>query len=240
VVNLSGENVAEGRWTAARKKAIVASRLDSTRTLVKAVETLRRRPFLMISASATGFYGDRGAVLLDETAERGAGFLAEVCEQWESEAQGVTGLGVRLALMRTGVVLTPAGGALAKMLPAFKAGVGVHLGTGDQWFSWISLDDWLGAFYHTVLDRRCEGAINLVAPEPLTSREFSSVLGKVLHRPVWGGAPRFLLHAALGQMADEALLASTKATPAKLRAAGYVFRHENVETALRHVLGRQL
>jgi len=240
VINLSGEAIAEGRWTETRKKAIVESRLTSTRTLIKAMEALRRRPFLFVSASATGFYGNRGDEPLEETAAKGEGFLADVCAQWENEAEAANALGMRTAILRTGVVLTAAGGALAKMLPAFHSGLGMRLGKGNQWFSWISLDDWLGALYHTVLDRRCEGPINLVAPETVTNREFSAVLGKILRRPVFGAVPAFLLKCGLGKMAEEALLASSKVVPAKLIAVGYSFRHENVEAALRHVLGRQL
>ncbi len=241
VINLSGEGVADGRWTPERKEAILGSRVDSTRTLVTAmagVQQERWRPFVFISASATGVYGNRGDEVLDEGAAAGTGFLADVCKAWEREAVAADALGVRVVELRTGVVLTPAGGALAKLLPVFQAGAGGRLGDGKMWMGWISLDDLVGAIYHAVLDRRCDGPVNAVAPQAVTNAEFTRVLGRVLRRPAVLPVPGTALRAVFGEMADETLLSSTRAVPGKLAEAGYEFCHENVEAALRHVLGR--
>jgi uncharacterized protein (TIGR01777 family) len=242
VVNLSGVGVADGRWSTERKEAILRSRIDSTRTLVAAIGSVkseRLRPFAFISASAIGIYGDRDDEILDEDAPAGTGFLAEVCSAWEREATAIEELGVRVVRLRTGVVLTPAGGALAKLLPVFKAGLGGRLGSGRMWMSWISLDDLVAAIYHAVLDRRCEGAVNLVAPEPVTNAEFTRILARVLHRPAVLPAPVWMLRAALGEMAGETLLASARVAPAKLQKSGYVFRHAHLEDALLGGFGKR-
>lgn len=241
VINLCGEGVADTRWTPERKAAILSSRVDATRTLVAAIAAVRLerlRPFVMISASATGIYGNRGDDVLSEEATTGEGFLAGVCAAWEREAIAAEELGVRVVRLRTGVVLTPAGGALKKMLPAFRIGLGGRLGSGRAWFSWIAIDDVVGAIYHAVLDRRCGGAVNAVAPQAVTNAEFTRTLARVLRRPAWAAAPRFALKLGLGEMADEALLASARAVPVKLTEAGYEFREPTLEGALRHVLGR--
>jgi uncharacterized protein len=241
VVNLSGEGIADARWSAERKDAILRSRVDSTRTLVAAiagVQNERFRPFVMISASAIGIYGDRGDEVIDEHAAPGEGFLADVCKAWEHEAVAADALGVRVVELRTGVVLTPAGGALAKLLPIFSVGLGGPLGLGKRWMSWISLDDLVGAIYHAALDRRCDGPVNAVAPVAVTNAEFTRELGRALHRPAVLPVPPAVLRAVFGEMADETLLASARVKPGKLNEAGYVFRHENVADALRHLLGR--
>ncbi len=241
VINLSGVGVADGRWTEERKQAILRSRVDSTRALVSAIAAVkseRLRPFALISASATGFYGTRGDDVLAESAPVGSGFLADVCRAWEAEAEKAVELGVRVVRLRTGVVLSPAGGALAKLLPVFKAGVGGRLASGEMWMSWISLDDLVGAIYHAVLDWRCDGAVNMVAPHPVTNAEFTRALGRVLGRPTVLPVPAFVLKTVFGEMADETLLASTRVVPTRLEEAGYAFRHENVEDALRAGLGR--
>jgi uncharacterized protein (TIGR01777 family) len=241
IVNLSGVGIADARWSAERKQAILQSRMDSTRTLVAAIAAVkseRLRPFALVSASATGVYGNRGDEVLDESATSGSGFLADVCVAWEREALAAEALGVRVVRLRTGVVLTPAGGALAKMLPVFRAGLGGRLGAGKMWMSWISLDDLVGAIYHAVLDRRCEGPVNMVAPQPVTNAEFTRTLARVLRRPAWVPVPTSALRAVFGEMADETLLASARVTPAKLTQAHYPFRHESLENALRHLLGQ--
>ena len=241
VVNLSGEGVADARWSPARKDAILRSRIDSTRTLVMAISGVKQerfRPFVLISASATGIYGSRGDDVLDEGSVRGTGFLSDVCTAWEREAVAADALGVRVVELRTGVVLSPAGGALARLLPVFKAGLGGRLGSGRMWMSWISIDDLAGAIYHAVLDRRCDGPVNAVAPQAVTNAEFTRTLARVLRRPAMLPVPPAALRAAFGGMADETLLASARVTPGKLHVAGYAFRHENVEDALRHELGR--
>lgn len=238
VVHLAGANVAAGRWTAARRDEIRTSRVLGTRTLVTALDRLRHRPFVLVTASATGFYGAGGDARLYEDARRGGGFLAEVCEAWEREAAVARGFGIRVAKLRTGVVLTPAGGALAKLLPLFSAGLGGRIGSGRQWMSWISIDDLLGAIYHAVLDQRCNGPVNAVAPEPATNAEFTATLARVLGRPALLPVPAAALRAAFGAMAEETLLASARVLPGKLDEAQFYFRHERLEMALRHVLGR--
>ncbi len=241
VINLAGVGIAAGRWSEERKQAILRSRVDSTRTLVAAlagVKSERLRPFTFISASATGVYGHRGDEVLDESSSAGGRFLAEVCSAWEHEAVAAEELGIRVVRLRTGVVLTSAGGALAKLLPVFKAGLGGRIGSGRRWMSWISMDDLVGAIYHAVLDRRCDGAVNMVAPQPVTNAEFTRTLARVLGRPAVLPVPPVVLRVALGEMAQETLLASARVTPRKLMDAHYTFRHETLEDALRHVLGR--
>jgi uncharacterized protein len=238
IINLTGENVAGGRWTAARREAILSSRVNSTRTLVKAVAAMRHRPFTFISASAAGIYGNRGDEHVNEESAHGSGFLAEVCTAWENETAEAEALGLRAVALRTGVVLTAAGGALGKMLPAFRAGLGGRMGSGRQWMSWIAMDDLVGAIYHTVLDQRCAGPVNAVAPEAVRNADFASALGRVLKRPALLPAPAMVLKVALGQMAEEALLAGVRVMPTRLEEAGYFFRHAKLDEALRHVLGR--
>jgi len=238
VIHLAGEAVAAGRWTASRRAEIRASRVMGTRTLVGAIDRLRHRPFVFVTASGTGFYGDGGDQTLREDERRGNGFLAEVCEAWEREAAVARGFGIRVVKLRTGVVLTPAGGALAKMLPVFRAGLGGRLGSGRQWMSWISIDDLVGAYYHAVLDERCNGPVNAVAPEPVTQAEFAATLARVLRRPAGLAVPTAALKLAFGAMAGETVLASARAVPGRLLDAQFWFRHERLEEALRHVLGR--
>jgi len=238
VVHLAGENIAGRRWTKAQREKILASRVLGTRTLVTALDRLRHRPFVLVTASATGFYGDGGGGKLFEDDKRGSGFLPEVCEAWEREAAVARGFGIRVAKLRTGVVLTPAGGALQKLLPLFCAGLGGRIGSGGQWMSWISVDDLLGAIYHAVLDQRCNGPVNAVSPNPVTNAEFTATLSRVLRRPAFLPAPSLALRAAFGAMAEETLLTSQRVLPGRLMESQYVFRHEDLESALRHVLGR--
>lgn len=239
IVNLSGENVGAGRWTEARSASILRSRVDATRTLVVALQKLSRKPEVFVSASAVGFYGERGDEQLTEADAIGHGFLPEVCLAWETHAEGAARSGVRTAMLRFGVVLTPAGGALAKLLPLFRLGLGGRVGDGRQWMSWIGVDDAAGAVYHAIMEPRCAGPMNAVSPQPVTNAEFSATLGRVLGRPVVLPVPATLLRLILGRMADETLLASTRAVPSRLLETGYVFRHSGVEAALRHVLGRE-
>ena len=234
IVNLSGENVAGGRWTGVRRNAILRSRVEATCTLVVALQKLQRKPEVFLSASAVGYYGDRGDEVLAEDAGIGHGFLPEVCLAWETHAEGAVRAGVRTVLLRLGVVLTPAGGALAKMLPAFRLGLGGRLGTGRQWMSWVGREDAVGAFYHAMVEPRCRGAMNLVAPEMVTNATFAAALGRVLGRPAMWPVPAFVLRGLFGEMADATLLASTRAVPRKLEATGFVFRQPTLEGALRH------
>ena len=241
VIHLGGENVAGGRWTAARKAAIWSSRVDGTRTLAKgiAARPVGERPEVFVSAAAVGFYGDQGDAVLGESAGLGAGFLAEVCEAWEGELAAVDALGVRTVALRTGVVLSPAGGALAKMLPAFLIGAGGRLGSGRQWMSWITPDD-LGAMYlRAVLDPTWRGAFNAVSPAAVTNAEFTATLARVLRRPAVFPVPAAVLKLIFGEMAEETLLASTRAVPDRAARAEFVWRQPELESALRHVLGRK-
>lgn len=235
-VNLSGENVGAGRWTPARRAAILRSRVDATRTLVLALQRMHRRPEVMVTASAVGFYGHRGDEVLAEDAAIGHGFLPEVCLAWETHAEGAARVGARAVMVRLGVVLTPAGGALAKMLPAFRLGLGGRVGDGRQWLSWVGLEDAVRALQHVMLEPRCRGPVNLVAPEAVTNATFAATLGRVVGRPAVVPVPAWALRAVLGEMADGTLLASTRAVPRKLLESGFVFRHPMLESALRHEL----
>ena len=239
IVNLAGENVAAGRWTAARCESILCSRVDATRTLTDTVRKLTRKPEVLVNASAVGFYGGRGDEMLTETAAIGHGFLPGVVLAWETHAETAGRAGVRTALLRFGVVLTPAGGALAKILPLFRLGLGGRIGDGRQWMSWIGVDDAAGAVYHAIMEPRCTGPLNTVAPQPVTNAEFTDTLARVLGRPAALPVPAAALRAVFGRMADETLLASTRAVPAALTAAGYAFRNATLEATLRHVLGRE-
>lgn len=238
VINLAGENLAAGRWTAARREAILRSRVDTTRTLVAAMGRTERRPAVFINASATGIYGDRGDDELTEASAPGSGFLADVCRAWEEPLAEVAQLGIRTIALRLGVVLTPQGGALAKMLPAFRAGVGGRLGHGRQWMSWITLDDLLGVIGHGLTHPACAGPVNAVAPQSVTNAVFTAALGRVLRRPTVLPVPAFVLRLLFGQMADEALLSSTRAVPKTLLDTGFKFRQGEIEPALRQLLGR--
>ncbi|HEX2852893.1 MAG TPA: TIGR01777 family oxidoreductase [Opitutaceae bacterium] len=238
VIHLAGENVGGGRWTAARRERIMRSRVEGTRTLVLALAKLRKKPETLVSASAVGFYGERGSDVLSEGDRIGHGFLSEVCLAWETHAEGAARLGIRTVLLRFGVVLSPAGGALAKLLPAFRAGCGGRLGSGAQWMSWISIDDAVGAIHHALLDDRCSGPVNAAAPQPVQNAEFATTLGRVLQRPAVLPVPATVLRLGFGRMAEETILTSTRAVPEKLQETGFEFRHAGLETALRHVLGR--
>lgn len=238
IVNLSGENVASRRWTAAQRERILRSRVDATFTLVTAVTKLTRKPAVFLSASATGFYGDCGDEELTEASGIGHGFFPETCLAWETHAEGAARAGVRTALLRFGVVLAPGDGALAKMLPVFRLGLGGRVGDGRQWLSWIALDDGVAAICFALADPRCAGPINIVAPAPVTNAEFAATLGRVLRRPAVLPVPAWALRLVFGRLADETLLASTRVVPAKLLEAGFGFRHATLEAALRQMLGK--
>jgi len=236
VINLAGENIAGGRWTANRRERILRSRVDATRTLVAAMAAVSRPPGIFLSASAVGYYGDCGDELVTESNEMGLGFLPGVCLAWETHASGAARRGTRTVLLRFGVVLAAEGGALAKMLPLFRAGLGGRLGDGQQWMSWISIDDAIGAILHAINDGRIMGPCNLVAPGVVTNAEFTRTLAKVLGRPAVLPVPGWALRLVLGSMADEALLGSTRAVPQRLQKANFRFRHESLEPALRAAL----
>ena len=239
VVHLAGAGIADGRWTAERRREIRESRVGPTRALAEALASLPRPPKIVVGGSAIGFYGDGGDVWLDETSGTGSGFLAELTRAWEAAWAPLDGAGTRRVYLRTGLVLSPKGGALAKLLTPFRLGLGGRVGGGDQWWSWISMDDMIGAIGHALTTGTVRGPLNAVAPTPVTSAEFARTLGRVLGRPALLPAPSWALRAALGRdLADEALLASQRVRPAALASTGYRFRHENLEAALRHVLGR--
>lgn len=237
VVHLAAEPL-PGIWTAGKKRAIARSRERGTRVLAESLASLSDPPELLISASAVGYYGDRGEETLSEDAGPGRGFLARVCRGWEAAARAAEEAGIRVVRMRLGVVLSGRGGALPVMLPAFRLGLGATLGSGRQWMSWVALDDVLDAI-HFVLDRgSLRGAVNVVAPGTARHGEFSSTLGRVLSRPVPFRVPAPLLRAAPGELVEEMLLASQRAAPEALTSAGFEFRHPALEGALRHQLGR--
>ena len=238
VVHLAGENLAGGRWTPQRKRALRESRTVGTRLLAETLARLARPPRVLLSASAIGIYGDRGDAPLDEASEPGAGFLPDLVRDWEAAAAPAVEAGIRVAHPRMGVVLSPRGGALARLLLPFRAGVGGPVGSGRQWWSCVSIDDAIGALHHAIVTPSIAGPFNVTAPEPLTNREFGRALGRVLRRPAIVPVPAAALRIVLGEMADAALLASARVIPRALDAAGYRFRQPTIELALRHVLGR--
>ena len=236
VVHLAGENLAAGRWTAARKGAILASRRDGTRHLVESLLRLGRPPRVLVSASAVGIYGDRGDETLSETSPTGNGFLADVGRAWEGATTSATAAGIRVVNLRFGIVLTPRGGALGRMLLPFRLGLGARLGTGRQWMSWIAVDDAIAALRHCLATDDLVGPVNAVAPEPATNAEFTRVLAQTLHRPAFAAVPAPFLRILLGELADEALLSGQRALPARLIAAGCAFRFPSLPAALTHLL----
>ena len=239
VINLAGENIGAGRWTAARRKRILCSRVDATRTLVTAIGRMARKPLVLVNASAAGYYGNRGDEVLTEESAIGHGFLSEVCLAWETHAEGAGRMGVRTAITRFGVILAREGGALAKLLPLFRLGLGGRLGSGHQWMSWIAMDDVVGGIAHILADARCAGRMNFVAPTAVTNREFTRALARAVGRPAIVPVPAWALRMAVGiQMADEALLGSTRVAPQRLNEAGYAFRHPTIAGALQSVLSR--
>ena len=238
VVHLAGENIAGGRWTPARKALIERSRVAGTRLLCEALAHVPTPPTVLVAASAIGFYGDRGQTVLDESAGPGKGFLPEVCLAWEAATEPARERGIRVVTLRTGIVLSPAGGALAKMLTPFQLGVGGVIGSGQQYMSWVALDDVLGIVVHSLTNKRVSGAVNAVAPNPVTNHMFTKTLGRVLRRPTFFPMPAFAARLAFGEMADALLLASARVRPARLLATGFDFAYPELESALRHVLGR--
>jgi uncharacterized protein (TIGR01777 family) len=237
VVHLAGENIASGRWTAARKLRIHESRVKGTRLIAETICRLTHPPQVMVSASAIGYYGDRGSEILREESPAGTGFLADVCRAWESATDPATRKGIRVVHLRTGLVLSSTGGAMGKMLLPFKLGVGGKIGSGKQYWSWISLDDVCGAIVHCIQAPGLHGPVNVVSPSPVTNLEFTRTLGKVLGRPVIFPLPGFAARLALGEMADALLLASARVEPAKLLTSRFVFKHRDLEPTLRYLLG---
>jgi uncharacterized protein (TIGR01777 family) len=233
VINLAGENVASGRWTGRRRDRLRQSRVLSTSSLCDALGRMSRPPAVLINASAVGFYGDRGEQILTEESPPGDDFLAVLSQEWERAANGPAVQGIRVAVLRFGMVLGLGGGALQRMLPAFRLGLGGRLGSGAQYVSWIELSDAVAAIHHIMEDEGLHGPVNLVAPHPVTNAEFARCLGSVLRRPVVLPAPAWALRLALGAMADGLLLSSTRALPQRLLETGFSFAHERLDAALR-------
>ena len=238
VVHLAGENIAGGRWTAARKERILNSRVKGTKLIAETLGNLPKPPQVLVSASAIGYYGDRGSELLREQSPPGTGFLPDVCQQWEAATDAATRKGIRVVHLRTGIVLSGKGGALRKMLLPFKLGIGGKIGSGEQYWSWISIDDHCAAILHCIQASSLHGPVNSVSPSPVTNLEFTKALGRVLGRPVIFPLPAFAARLVLGEMSDPLLLASARIEPSKLMASRFIFRHKDPESALRYVLSK--
>ncbi|MBA2534343.1 MAG: TIGR01777 family protein [Rubrobacter sp.] len=236
VVHLAGESIAEGRWTEEKKRRILESRKKGTRLLAEKVAGLAEPPSVMVSVSAVGYYGDRGNELLTEESGPGTLFLSRVCQEWEATADPAREAGVRVVHPRLGIVLSTEGGALGATLPIFKLGGGGKIGSGKQYWSWVSLDDVIGSIVHAIETDALSGPVNVVAPEPLTNAEYTKVLGHVLGRPTFFAVPAPAARVAIGGMADELLLASARVEPARLEETGYEYRYPELEGALRHLL----
>lgn len=236
VLHLAGENVAAGRWSTARKQAIAASRGPATLRLCRSLAALPNRPRVLVAASATGIYGDRGDEELDETSAPGTGFLADVAREWEEGTRPAADAGIRVVNLRLGMVLDGSGGALAKMRLPFRLGLGGRLGNGRQWISWITLADLLGAVRFALTNDRLSGPVLAVAPTPVVNRDFTSALGRALHRPAILPVPAFALHALFGEMASAMLLSGQRCLPRRLLAAGFPFAHPRLDAALAAVL----
>ena len=234
-VHLAGESII-GRWTAAKKAAIRESRIEGTRRLCDALLTLAPPPSTLVCASAVGFYGERGAELLHEDSPPGFGFLTDVCREWEGATDRAAERGMRVVNLRIGLVLSRQGGALGKMLLPFQLGVGGVVGSGRQYWSWIAIDDLLGAIHHALTLSTLRGPVNAVAPAPATNREFTRTLGRALRRPTVVPVPAFAVRLLMGQMGQELLLASQRVEPRRLLATGYQFQFPELEAALQHVL----
>jgi len=235
VVHLAGESIV-GRWTEAKKRRIMESRVPATRYLAAALAKAQQRPRVFLCASAIGYYGNRGDEILSEDSASGQGFGAELCRQWEAAAQSAADAGIRDLQIRTGIVLSAAGGALAKMLPPFRLGIGGNMGNGRQWMSWVDLRDVVGAIQHLLTAHSVSGPVNMVSPNPVRNAEFTRTLASVLHRPAILPMPAFAARLAFGQMADELLLASQRVRPAKLLAGGYAFQWPDLGPSLRDIL----
>jgi len=238
IVHLAGDNIVEGRWTKAKKQRILESRTGPTRRLAEAAASLDVPPKVFISASGISAYGDRGDEELTEDSSTGSSFLADVVLQWEAAAEPARAKGIRTVHPRIGVVLSPAGGALAKQLFAFKMGMGATLGSGKQWVPWIAIDDVIGSIHHAMMTDSLNGPYNCCAPNPVSNRTFGKTLGRVMRRPVFMWIPGFALRTLLGGVADDALLASVRAVPRKLKQSGFAFDYTELEPALRHLMGR--
>ena len=237
VVHLAGESIAEGRWNAAKKQRIRDSRVQGTRVLCEALASLKVKPKVVVCASAIGYYGHREDYLLSESSSPGEGFLPDVCREWEDAAEPARAAGIRVVSLRIGVVLSTAGGALAKMLLPFKLGLGGKIGDGAQYMSWVSLDDLVSMARFAIDDEGLSGAVNAVAPGAVTNLKFTKALGRSLKRPTIFPLPAFVARIVLGEMADDLLLSSIRVEPAVLKERGFNFAHPEIDGALSAVLG---
>jgi len=236
VVNLAGASIADGRWTKQRKELLRASRIDTTRALVNALAKMNARPSVLVSASAIGYYGNRGDETLTEESKPGRDFLSSLAQEWEVEALKAEALGIRVVLARFGIILAREGGALPKMMVPFKFGAAGKLGSGRQWMSWVTLEDVVGILRFAIENASVRGVINVVSPQPLQNVEFTKVLAKAMHRPALFPAPAFALRLALGEMADALLLSSQRVLPQVLEKTGYQFVHSDLSTALKNLV----
>ena len=240
MVHLAGENIGEGRWTAEKKRRIIESRTRGTGLIARTAARMDPPPKVLICASAIGYYGDRCEETLCETDSCGADFISEVCDAWESAAQPAIDQGIRVVFLRIGIALSPLGGALARLLPLFRVGLGGKIGSGDQYMSWVGMDDVVGTIYHAIDSPELSGPVNVTAPHPVTNREFTRTLGAVLGRPTPFTVPEAAIMLAFGEMGREVPLSSTRVDAGKLLASGYRFRHPDLEGALRYLLGRKV
>lgn len=234
VINLAGESIAGGRWTDKRKQQILSSRIQSTQAVVNAINEADKKPKVLIQPSAVGYYGADNTRTFDENANAGKGFLADVTVQWEQAAKDLD-KSVRLVFLRTGVVLDRNGGALPQMVMPFKYGIGGHIGSGNQWFSWIHIDDEVRAIEFLLENEKTSGAYNLTAPEPVTMKMFAKSIGKTLKRPSWLHVPAFAIKLLMGQMGEEMILSGQRVIPKKLQDEGFDFRYKQVDDALRNI-----
>jgi len=236
VVHLAGDNVADGSWTKEKKQRIRESRTVGTKVLVDSLKKLENPPKTFISASAIGFYGNRGDEILTEDSAKGEGFLSEVCGEWEAEAKKAADFGARVVMLRIGVVLSKDGGALAKMLTPFKFGVGGVVGSGKQWMSWIDLEDLISIVHFALEDENLNGAVNVTAPKPVTNQEFTKTLGAAISRPTIFPIPEFAVKLIFGEMGETLLLEGARILPKRLTESGFNFKHQNLEEALKDIL----
>ena len=236
VYHLAGESIASGRWNEEKKRKIRESRTRGTKLLSDALANLSQPPKTLISASAIGYYGDRGDELLTETSQPGKDFLADVCVEWEKATEHARAKGVRVVNTRFGIILDKEGGALAKMLTPFRMGIGGRIGDGKQWMSWIALDDVIGALKFVLSNETLNSSVNFVAPNPVTNAEFTKTLGRVLSRPTLFPIPEVGVRLAFGEMADALLLSSQRVEASSLKQSGYEFRYVELESALRAIL----
>ena len=239
VVHLAGENIAKGRWNTAKKTAIRDSRVLGTQVLCDALSQLNNPPSVLVSASAIGYYGSRGDHVMREDSRPGDDFLADVCRDWEAATQAAEARGIRVVRLRIGVVMARHGGALHAMLTPFKFGLGGAMGSGQQYVSWVSLDDVVGIVLHALSNDALSGPVNAVAPHPVTNAEMTKTLGRVLKRPTKAWMPTPMVRIMFGEMGDALLLSSTRVEPARLADSGYTFKHPDLEGALRDILGKR-